>query len=51
MESHSQKFYRLVQVKGGHSASYMNNNMTKSDNYIAIVKNGSLKSRIVIYKI
>ena len=40
-----------MQVKGGHSASYMNNNMTKSDNYIAVVKNGSVKSRIVIYKI
>lgn len=43
------KIYRLVQVKGGYSASYLANNMTRSDKYVAIIKNGSMKSRVVIY--
>lgn len=44
-------FYRTVQLKGNHSPSYLQNNLAKSDTYCALVKNGFLSSRIMIYKL
>ena len=40
-----------VKLPGGHSASYLRNNSTKSDTYIAMAKNGYIKSRIVIHRL
>ena len=43
--------YRLVHLKSGFSPSYISGNLIKSKNHIAFVKNGSLKSRVIIYKV
>lgn len=43
--------YRLVHLKSGFSPSYISGNLIKSKNYVAFVKNGSLKSRVIIYKV
>ena len=40
-----------MHLKCGFSPSYISGNLIKSKNHIAFVKNGSLKSRVVIYKI
>jgi hypothetical protein len=45
------KFYREVHMKNGLSANYLTNNLTKSDTYIAIVKNAFIMSKVIIYKI
>lgn len=43
--------YRLVHLRSGFSPSYMTGNLAKSDTHVAFAKNGSLKSRVIIYKI
>ena len=43
--------YRLVHVKSGFSPSYISRNFIKSKDHVAFVKNGSLKSRVIIYKV
>ena len=45
------KFYYEVNMKNGLSANYLTNNLTKSDTYIAIVKNSFIMSKVVIYKV
>ena len=52
MEPAMQKIaYRQVTPKNNLSASYITNNLTKSDNYIAFIRNAFIMSKIVIYKI
>ena len=54
MESSPQieeSIYRLVHLKSGFSPSYIPGNLAKSDTHVAFVKNGSLKSRVIIYKL
>ena len=43
--------YKLIQLKNGMSHSYLCNNLTRSENYVAMVKNGFLNSKISIYNI
>jgi hypothetical protein len=40
----------MVQLKGGVSASYLSNNLIKSDTFVAFIKNGFTRSMITIYK-
>lgn len=47
----NKSFYRMVNLKGGCSPSYLSNNLTKSDTYIAFVKNGFLRPMVSIYKL
>ena len=41
----------MVHLKNGQSASYINNNLVKSDTFIAFVKNGFSRSMVQIFKI
>jgi hypothetical protein len=50
MEANLKHFYRMVQLKGGVSASYLSNNLIKSDTFVAFIKNGFTRSMITIYK-
>ena len=43
--------YRLVPLKSGFSPSYLSGNLVRSKNYVAFVKNGSLKSRVILYNV
>lgn len=47
----SESTYKLVHLKSGFSPSYLSGNLIRSKNYIAFVKNGSLKSRVILYKV
>jgi hypothetical protein len=47
----SKSFYRMVNLKGGCSPSYLTNNLAKSDTYIAFIKNSFIKPMISIYKL
>ena len=52
MDPPSQKIaYRQVIPKNNLSPSYVTNNLTKSDNYIAFIRNAFIMSKIVIYKV
>lgn len=53
MESASiqKNFYRQVNIKNGLSPNYLTNNLTKSDTYIAFIKNAFIMSKVVIYKV
>ena len=44
-------FYRQVNIKNGHSPNYITNNLTKSDTYIAFIRNAFIMSKVVIYKV
>ena len=45
------KNYRYVNIKNGLSANYLCNNLTKSDNFVALAKNSFTKNKIIIYKL
>jgi hypothetical protein len=49
MESQN-NIYRFLQLKQGYSPSYLPNNLTKSENFLAYLKNTFTKSRVIIYK-
>ena len=44
------KSFRYINVKNGLSPNYLCNNLTRSDNYVAVVKNTFTTNKIVIYK-
>ena len=50
MESQSNNYFRMITLKNGQSPSFLNNNLVKSDTYIAFVKNGFQRSMVQVYR-
>ena len=45
------KQFRYVNPKNAVSANYMCNNLTRSDNFVALVKNSFQNNKIIIYEL
>ena len=45
----SKSFYRMVNLKGGSSPSFIMNNLVKSDTYCAFINNSFQKPMVCIY--